>query len=276
MTGRVLITGANGQLGRALMTLLGTRALGLGRHELDITSSDAVAALPWSSLSAVINCAAYTAVDCAEAEVEQAWAVNATGPALLARACAAHDVPLVHISTDYVFSGLVAEHAEDEPVAPLNVYGASKAAGELAVLAACPNAYVVRTSWVVGDGANFVRTMLGLRSRGITPSVVDDQFGRLTFADDLAAALVELVDRHAEPGIYHFSNSGDVVSWADIANELLPITRVSTAEYYAGRSGIAARPTHSTFDLRKIRAAGISPRDWRVALSEYVDKQREA
>ncbi|MDU0479751.1 dTDP-4-dehydrorhamnose reductase [Staphylococcus chromogenes] len=276
MTGRVLITGANGQLGRALMTLLGTRALGLGRHELDITSPDAVAALPWSSLSAVINCAAYTAVDRAEAEVEQAWAVNATGPALLARACAAHGVPLVHISTDYVFSGLVEEHAEDEPVAPLNVYGASKAAGELAVLAACPNAYVVRTSWVVGDGANFVRTMLGLRSRGITPSVVDDQFGRLTFADDLAAALVALVDRHAEPGIYHFSNSGDVVSWADIANELLPITRVSTAEYYAGRSGIAARPRNSAFDLRKIRAAGITPRDWRVALSEYVDKQREA
>lgn len=264
-----LIIGANGQLGRALRELM-PDARACDRSEFDLAS---FTASDLDGVSVVYNCAAYTAVDQAEVDVADAWAVNATGVARLASECAAQGITLVHISTDYVFAGTAVEAREDEPVAPMSVYGASKAAGEQAVLAsACPS-YIVRTSWVVGEGSNFVRTMQSLRARGITPSVVDDQFGRLTFAFDLARFLEHLVTSKAQFGIYHFSNSGPVVSWADIAEKILPVQRVSTAEYFAGRSGIAKRPAHSAFDLGKVRATGFEPRDWRVALEEYLAEE---
>src|SRR5699024_8463895 len=141
----------------------------------------------WRDSDTIINAAAYTNVDGAETDEGRrlAWQVNATAVGTLARIATEHRLLLVHVSTDYVFDGTVSEHTEDEPVAPLNVYGQTKAAGEIAV-ATVPRHYIVRTSWVIGDGHNFVRTMKRLAKEGVSPKVVNDQHGRLTLAQDLA------------------------------------------------------------------------------------------
>ena len=202
---------------------------------------------------------------------------NATGPALLARTCAEHGITLVHVSSDYVFDGTLECHDEIEPVSPLGVYGQAKAAGDLAVTG-CPAHYVVRSSWVIGDGRNFVRTMAGLSRRCADPAdslervtVVDDQLGRLTFTDQMAEGIFALLDSHAPYGTYNLTGSGRVASWAEIAREVFELTcgngdavaPVSTAEYYASASGpVAPRPERSDLDLSKIRGAGFSPRDW--------------
>ena len=182
----------------------------------------------------------------------------------------------MHYSTDYVFDGTRELHREDEPVAPLGVYGQSKAAGELAA-AGTPRHYVLRTSWVIGDGANFVRTMASLADRGISPSVVDDQHGRLTFADELARATVHLLASGAAYGTYHVSNGGPATTWADIAREVFrlrgrdpqDVTGVSTEDYFAGKAA-APRPRHSTFDLAKLEATGFTPTDASASLSSYA------
>ena len=182
----------------------------------------------------------------------------------------------MHYSTDYVFDGTREVHREDEPVAPLGVYGQSKAAGELAV-AGAPRHYVLRTSWVIGDGANFVRTMASLADRGISPSVVDDQHGRLTFADELARATVHLLATDAAFGTYHVSNGGPATTWAEIAREVFrlkgrdpeDVTGVSTEDYFAGKAA-APRPQHSVLDLAKLEATGFEPADADGALAAYV------
>ena len=166
----------------------------------------------------------------------------------------------MHYSTDYVFDGTSPIHVEDEPLSPLGVYGQSKAAGELAV-ATTPRHYLLRTSWLVGHGSN----------------VVDDQIGRLTFADELARATQHLVTVGAPFGTYHVSNGGPSGSWADVARAVFglrgrdpdDVTPVSTKEYVAGNPA-AARPAHSTFDLTKLESTGYEPADWRMALEEYV------
>jgi dTDP-4-dehydrorhamnose reductase len=160
------------------------------------------------------------------------------------------------------------------------VYAQSKAAGDL-VVSTTPRHYLVRTSWVIGDGNNFVRTMASLAEKGVKPSVVDDQIGRLTFTQDLAAGIKHLVDTHAEFGTYNLSNDGDPASWADIAKEVYQlvgksaddVTPVTTTGYYAGKEGIAPRPLQSTLDLAKIKATGFVPREWRQALHEYLENQ---
>ena len=273
----VLVLGASGQVGRALRDVL-PDAVGLGRADLDITDEEALAAYDWSQHDVVINAGAMTAVDAAETDEGRsaAWAVNATAVAALARIAVEHRLTFVHYSTDYVFDGRASAHPEDEPRAPLGVYGQSKAAGELAATVA-PRHYVLRTSWVIGDGSNFVRTMARLADDGVSPSVVDDQHGRLTFAEDLAAATLHLLRSEAPFGIYNCTNAGEETTWADIAREVFvargrdaaDVRGVSTAEYAAGKT-ISPRPAHSLLPLDKLEATGFTPRDQHDALRAYL------
>ncbi|MCC3276849.1 dTDP-4-dehydrorhamnose reductase [Arthrobacter sp. zg-Y20] len=276
---RTLVLGANGQLGKALRNALARRTdvEFAGRGELDLSDPSALAQVDWKNYSTVINAAAYTAVDDAEGSGRaDAWQVNGAAVAELARLAQEHHLTLVHVSTDYVFDGARAGHPEDEPFAPLGVYGQTKAAGDLAV-ATVPRHYILRTSWVIGEGHNFVRTMAALAERGVSPSVVDDQIGRLTFAEDLAGAIVHLLDAGAPYGTYNVSNEGPSMSWADVAREVFVllgkpgdrVTGVSTAEYFAGRSA-APRPLNSVLDLDKLRATGFTPPPAQERLAAYV------
>jgi dTDP-4-dehydrorhamnose 3,5-epimerase len=273
---RTLVVGALGQLGRALLEVF-PDADGVDLGELDVTDPDAVAAWPWEGYQLVLNAAGYTDVDAAE-EAEgraAAWAANAAAPATLARVAREHRLTLVHYSTDYVFDGRTPEHSEDEPLSPLGVYGQSKAAGDLAV-ATTPRHYLVRTSWVVGEGRNFVRTMRDLAERGVSPSVVDDQVGRLTFTSELARATRHLVDSEAPFGTYNVTNSGEPCSWATIAGEVYAlagrersdVVPVTTAEYAEGRR-TAPRPPSGVLDLTKIRGTGFEPQDQLEGLRAY-------
>lgn len=276
---KVLITGANGQLGRALHALYPDADLA-DRTNLDITDTQALAnARRWRDYGAIINAAAYTAVDAAETAEgrKDAWATNALALGNLARIATEFGIALVHISSDYVFDGTQALHAEDEPFTPLGVYGQSKAAGDIAA-ATAPRHYIARTSWVIGEGNNFVKTMQSLANRGITPSVVSDQIGRLTFTDTLAQGIKHLIDTKAPYGTYNITNSGESTSWATIAQRVFElsgkpasdITPVTTAEYYAGKTGIAPRPLQSTLDLSKLQATGFTPEDWQTKLRQYL------
>jgi dTDP-4-dehydrorhamnose reductase len=276
----ILITGADGQLGMALRSQY-AEARFASKEELDITDPSALEAHDWKGVDTIINAAAYTKVD--EAETPEgrvaAWRVNAAGVQNLARIALEHSLTLVHISTDYVFDGTREPHAEDEPLTPLGVYGASKAAGDIAAGLA-PQHYILRTSWVIGEGKNFVRTMLGLGAKGIAPKVVADQTGRLTFASELARAIDHLLKSRAPYGTHNASNGGEPASWADITRAIfkeagfdLKVTDTTTAEYFAGKDGIAPRPLNSTLDLSKLERSGFSPRDWREDLSAYIKKE---
>jgi dTDP-4-dehydrorhamnose 3,5-epimerase/reductase len=285
---KTLIIGALGQLGRALRrdfpgSDLVDIVAGEGVTSLDVTDAAAVAEWPWHEYAVVLNAAAYTAVDAAETPDGRvaAWAANAAAPAVLARVAAEHHLTLVHYSSEYVFDGTVPldpGHTEDEPLSPLGVYAQSKAAGDLAV-GTTPRHYLLRTSWVIGDGHNFVRTMHSLAEKGVSPSVVDDQVGRLTFASELSRATRHLLDAGAAYGTYNLSNGGPATSWADLAKAVFThcgrdpedVTRTTTEAYTAGKSGIAPRPQHSTLSLAKIRATGFEPEDALVALRRYLD-----
>lgn len=276
----VFIVGAKGQLGTALQAQY-PDAKSADIDELDITDAESVARFDWSDIDVILNAAAFTNVDGAESAEGRiaAWKVNATAVGHLAKAAREHGMTLVHISTDYVFDGSQTEHNEDEPFSPLSVYGNSKAAGDLLV-GQLPKHYILRTSWVIGEGKNFVRTMLELGKKGISPSVVSDQVGRLTFTTQLVRAIDHLLTKQAPAGTYDVSNSGDVVSWAEITREIfkeaaLPntVTDTTTAEYYAGKEGIAPRPLHSALNLDKITATGFTPTDWRTDLHQYIAKE---
>lgn len=289
---RTLVTGCRGQLGRAVRQLAEERGILPSFDFCDIDTFDmadpaAYSQYDWDLYGTVINCGAWTAVDRAETPEGRisCWKANAQGPALLARTCAEHGIRLVHISSDYVFDGTQELHAEDEPFSPLSVYGQSKAAGDLAV-AGCPQHYILRSSWVIGDGRNFVKTMAALSDRCADPgdslsqvTVVDDQLGRLTFTRDMAAAIFHLLDTHAAYGTYGCTGSGAVRSWADIAKVCFDaangngdrVVPVSTAGYYASAEGpVAPRPVHSALDLSKLEAAGFRMPDWEESLQQYL------
>ncbi len=270
---RALILGAGGQVGRALASAVPT-ATALDRASFDIA---APSNLDWDSYDVVINAAAWTDVDGAETRRADAWRANATGPAALARIARAHDLLLVHLSSEYVFDGTSPRpYREDDPVAPLSAYGASKAAGDLAV-STLERHYLVRPTWVVGEGRNFVATMLGLAARGISPTVVDDQIGRPTFAADLAATIVHLVETRAPYGSYHMTGGGEPASWADVARAVyalagradLTVTGTTTEAYFAGKAA-ARRPLNSVLDLGRVEALGVRPVDWRDSLARCV------
>ena len=252
-----------------------------------MSDPEAYSQYDWSLYGTVINCGAYTAVDKAETPEGRAtaWKANATGPALLARTCAEHGITLVHVSSDYVFDGTAEVHAEDEPLSPLSVYGQTKAAGDIAV-AGCPRHYIMRSSWVIGEGHNFVKTMKGLSDRVADPedklervTVVDDQLGRLTFTRDMAEAIFHVLGTHAPYGTYNCTGSGAVRSWADIARAVFEaangngdrVVPVCTADYYAEASGpVAPRPAHSALDLSRLEASGFHMPDWDSSLSLYL------
>ena len=276
----IVFIGCNGQLGRALRARH-PDAVAVDVAELDITDGGAVEAFNWSGIKLMVNAAGYTNVNGAETAEGRAaaWKVNAQAVANLARVALARDIMLVHISTDYVFDGTRAPYTEDAGFTPLSVYGASKAAGDVAV-GLVPRRYLLRTSWVIGDGKNFVCTMLDLAKRGINPAVVSDQIGRPTFTAELVRAIDHLVATRAAYGTYNVSNGGPSVSWADFTREIyrqagLPntVTDITTAAYHSVNSGGAPRPLGSTLVLAKLEATGFASRDWRLDLGEYLAGQ---
>ncbi len=276
---KILVLGAAGQLGRALHLEFGDAAHleYATRAELDLADPQLAGARRWRDYTVIINAAAHTAVDAAEAPEgrREAWAANVTGVAALARIATEHGITLVHVSSDYVFDGALSRpYREDDPVCPLGVYGQTKAAGD-AIVTTVPRHYVVRTSWVIGEGANFVRTMASLAERGVDPRVVDDQVGRLTFTADLARGIRHLIDVSAPYGVYNLTGAGEPTSWADIARRVFTlgghdparVTGLSTEEYFATAAGpVAPRPRNSVLDLAKIEATGFVPSPVEVSL----------
>ena len=192
----IFIVGAKGQLGLALQQKY-PGAQNADIDELDITDQKSVETFDWSGIKIILNAAAYTNVDGAETPEgrRSAWQVNAVAVGHLQQVATKLDMTLVHISTDYVFDGSKNPHTEDEQFSPLSVYGASKAAGDIAVSLA-PKHYILRTSWIIGEGKNFVRTMLELGKKGVNPSVVSDQIGRLTFTSELVRAIDHLLSKN--------------------------------------------------------------------------------
>lgn len=278
----IFIVGAKGQLGLALQAQY-PNAHSADIDELDITNEESVINFDWSKIRIVLNAAAFTNVDGAETEEGRvaAWKVNATALSYLTRVALAHDITIVHVSTDYVFDGTKVPHTETEPFSPLGVYGQTKAAGDL-VVSIAPKHYILRTSWVIGEGKNFVRTMLDLGKRGINPAVVSDQVGRLTFTSELVRAIDHLLQSNHPYGTYNVSNSGMPASWADITRKIFEfagyansVTDVTTAEYYEGKDGISPRPLGSELDLSKLQATGFEPKDWAGELKQYIRKEQE-
>ena len=283
--GAVLVTGGSGQIGGALARLAGAdiEIVAPTRDTLDLTDVKALATMvgarPWS---AIVNCAAYTAVDKAESDVVAAWTVNALAPAALAAASGAAGIPILHVSTDYVFSGAKPGfYVEDDPVAPLGVYGASKLGGELAVRSANPRHVILRTAWVVSaTGSNFVKTMLRLGAERPHLRVVADQHGCPTSADDIASTILSMLPRLGDGpyGTYHFVNAG-AATWSALAEAVFAraathgrrapsVEPIATSDYPTP----AARPANSRLATAKIaRDFGIHPRDWHEAIDEIVD-----
>ncbi|QEW00628.1 sugar nucleotide-binding protein [Microbacterium caowuchunii] len=280
---KVLVLGAGGQLGLALRAELGDapHIEYATRAEIDLATDDLRTARRWRDYDTIINAAAYTAVDAAETVEGRrvAWASNVTAVTSLAAIAAESGITLVHVSSDYVFDGTSpGAYSEDAPLCPLGVYGQTKAAGD-AVVGALPRHYIIRTSWVIGEGGNFVRTMASLAERGVDPKVVDDQVGRLTFTTDIARAIRHLLSSRAPYGTYNVTGAGDPASWADISRAVFAltghdpqrVTGVSTEEYYATAAGpVAPRPRNSVLDLSKIEATGWRVPVASVSLAEYL------
>jgi dTDP-4-dehydrorhamnose reductase len=266
----ILVPGGRGQLGRDLAAL-SADVRALSSSELDVTK---VTAADLAGATAVINCAAYTAVDAAETDEDRAFAVNAVGPGLLADACASLGIPMIHVSTDYVFSGDGAEPYETtDPVSPKSAYGRTKLEGERRVLEA--GGYVVRTAWVYGAGGpNFVKTMAALESSRPTLSVVDDQTGSPTWSRDLAAGLLELASVLPSQRLLHATGAGET-TWFRFAQAVFSelgadperVRPCTTAEFPRP----APRPAYSVLSGAAWAAAGLRPLPhWRSALSEAV------
>lgn len=285
---RWLVTGAGGQLGRSLLAIAGDEgieAVGRTRRELDVSDAAAVrAALDRVQPGVVLNAAAYTKVDLCEQETEAAQLANAHGPAVLAEACRGRGRPLlVHVSTEYVFSGETWRPIpEDAEAAPLSAYGRSKLAGEEAVRKSGAEHLIARTQWLFGPGPNFVRTILGAAGRGQALRVVEDQVGRPTCSPALARGIVAAV-RGGLRGTLHLACEG-VCSWYDFAREIIregaargltqtvEIAPISTEEMPRP----AARPAYAVLGLERARAAGVRLPHWRDALAAYLDEELRA
>ncbi|WP_371667698.1 dTDP-4-dehydrorhamnose reductase [Streptomyces sp. NBC_00289] len=281
-----LVTGAGGMLGRDVVEELlrrGEQVAGADRAALDITLPDSVAAaFAEHRPDVVVNCAAYTAVDDAEQDEKRALLINGEGPRLLARACAAHGARLVHVSTDYVFSGeaRATPYPEDHPTAPRTAYGRTKLAGERAVAEELPGASaVVRTAWLYGvHGGNFVRTMLDLETRRDTLDVVDDQRGQPTWSADVAERIAELGTRLGRDegglGVFHATAAGEA-TWRDLAQEVFRLVGADPERVRPTDSAAfarpAPRPAYSVLGHDRWREIDLAPpRDWRAALQEAL------
>ena len=287
--GPVLVTGGSGQLAISLANAGGARVIRIGRPEFDFDRPDTIAAAIVRYRPAfVVNAAAWTAVDAAETEVAAATRANATGPALLAAACAAQGIGLIHVSTDYVFAGdKGAPYVESDPISPRTMYGATKAAGEAAVLAADPQAIIVRTAWVYSaHGRNFVRTMIAAGAKNPKLRVVGDQRGNPTSSDDLADAILAIIARIEEtgwraayPGIYHATAQGET-TWHGLAvatleeaarhgQKMPEMEAIRTQDWPTP----AERPQDSRLDCTKLKQVfGVSLPDWRQSVVRTVDR----
>lgn len=290
---KVLILGTSGQVGDALMRApwpRGTALVGLARPDIDMLRPETIdASVAAHAPGLVVNATAYTAVDKAESDRDAAFAINRDGPARLAAACAVRGIPLVHVSTDYVFDGSKpSPYTEDDPVCPLGAYGASKEAGEAAVRAALEQHVILRTSWVyAAHGANFVKTMLRLGREREELGVVADQHGAPTAAADIAAAIVTIAGRIASDpdgnpdgiwGTYHFAGAG-ATTWHGFAERIFQrleretgrrprLKAIGTADYPTP----ARRPANSRLDCAKIRAVfGIEAPRWEDSLERVLD-----
>lgn len=290
MNKKILVTGGSGQVGSAIISIAAARGFDVsapGRDTLDLGRvDDIVTAIAADDWEAIVNCAAYTAVDKAQSEPERANAVNRVAPGIFASEAARRGIPLIHLSTDYVFDGTKATpYVEDDPVYPLGVYGASKEAGEAAVRAYSPLHAIIRTAWVVSaDGANFINTMLRLANERDEIGVVDDQTGCPTSADDIAQAVLTVTDRlisgAVTRGTWHFVNSGSA-TWHDLATQIfaaaavqglkVPKVRpISTAEYPTP----ARRPVNSRLDTSRFADDfGFVPRPWQEAIGDIMAKR---
>jgi dTDP-4-dehydrorhamnose reductase len=274
--GRLIVTGAGGQVGREILRLA-PGARGFSHRELDITDPAAVRAVLEPG-AVVLNCAAYTAVDKAESEPEAAYAGNETGPAVLAAACAYVSARLIHLSTDYVFPGTHDRpYDTTDPTGPATVYGRSKLAGEQVVSTLAPQAHVVRTAWVyAGAGSDFVATMLRLERERDTVDVVDDQLGSPTYAADLAAGLLELAGRPDVPRLLHATNAGQA-SWFELAQAVFAGIGADPARVRPCDSTAfprpARRPAYSVLSNDSWVRAGLTPlQDWRTALRDALSR----
>ena len=280
----ILLTGGTGQVGQAVLQHAVARGLEIfapTRAQMDLTNaqsiSDMVASRPWS---AVINCAAYTAVDRAETDAELAEQVNAVAPAIFAAETAKRDIPIIHVSTDYVFDGTKnAPYVEEDAVNPLGVYGRTKEKGESAVRTLNPRHAIIRTAWVVSaGGANFMNTMIRLASERSEVNVVNDQIGCPSNASDIAEALLEVAAHpQAQFGTWHFVNGGEA-SWYDLAAHIFAdmqqrglstpvLNAIPTSQYPTP----AERPSNSRLSTSAIqRDFGIQPRHWQDAIDAIL------
>lgn len=285
--GPILVTGGTGQLATSLANLGGARVVRVGRPEFDLAEPDTIAAVMKKIRPAVVvNAAAWTAVDLAEQEIAGAEAANRDGPEALAKACAQAGIPLIHVSTDYVFSGDAGRpYVESDPVTPETVYGRTKAEGEQAVLAANPKTVVLRTAWVYSaHGKNFVRTMINAGAKNPALRVVGDQHGNPTSSDDLATAIVAIIGRIEETGwrdeyagIFHAAGTGDA-TWYGLAVEALQqaqrhgqampdVTAIATTDWPTP----AKRPQDSRLDSSKLEQVfGVVLPHWRDSVEKTV------
>lgn len=285
MREKVIVTGANGQLGRELQALStshpGFDFIFTTRHHLPLDNSDAINEfIQKHQPNYFINCAAYTAVDKAETEKELAYKINAEAPGIIAEICKKNNVRLIHISTDYVFNGLgKAPYKEEDATDPVNVYGATKLEGEKRVMRLAPDAVIIRTAWVYSVfGNNFAKTMLRVMAEKDQVNVVNDQFGTPTYAGDLAEVIVQIISsKQWKAGIYHFSNAGQI-SWYDfavaikeLAGNNCTVNPIPTSAYPTP----ARRPHYSVLDKTKIQQAfDISVQDWKTSLSVFMGRFR--
>lgn len=272
----IVVTGAGGQVGRALAgPLSGARFL--SHLDLDVTDAGGVRRAAGTA-SIVLHLAAMTNVDECERDPDRAFAVNAEGTRNVVEAAEDAGARVIYLSTDYVFDGTKpGEYSEDDPPAPINAYGRSKLEGERFV-AKVPANLIVRTSWVFGDGRNFVRTMVGAARNGTPLRVVDDQTGRPTWAEGLAEAIVFLVEEGVS-GVIHVTGEGAPSTWADVAEFALavarldaPVERTDSATYRRSADRLVApRPPNSTLSLERARKLGVPLRDWRDSVRRYVE-----
>ncbi len=280
---KILVTGANGQLGMELQQLASSyphfEFIFTTREELSLNDFDGINNfIANHQPHYFINCAAYTAVDKAESEKDLAYKINAEAPGIIAVACEKNNVQLIHISTDYVFNGMgKTPYKEDDETDPVNLYGDSKLLGETNVMKSDPNAIIIRTAWVYSEfGKNFVKTMLRLMADKDQISVVSDQSGTPTYAADLAEAILRIISSQQwKAGIYHFSNEGNI-TWYDFAvaiKELsgssCKVNPISTAQYPTP----AKRPFYSVLDKTKIQETfNVPVKDWKASLAICIER----
>jgi dTDP-4-dehydrorhamnose reductase len=279
----ILVTGANGQLGKELQVLATGfdefQFLFVAKEELNIADEAAIAKyFREHTINFCINCAAYTAVDKAEKEFESAFLINADAVANLAKICCTNKTQLIHISTDYVFDGTATQpYKETDTTNPVSIYGKSKLQGEVSAIKICPTAIIIRTAWVYSSfGNNFVKTMLRLMKQKESINVVNDQFGNPTYAADLAAAIMQIITSNqikANSGIYHYSNAG-ITNWYEFAVAIKKLTGsncivnpITTAQYPTA----AKRPVWSVLDTAKVKEVfTLSIPNWEDSLRKCL------